>query len=86
MASFWDKIYQDSFFGQKPSKFALLCYNDYMRKTNVKKMSELGCGQGRNTIFFTSKGIQLSALDYSKVAIDRLIKLADEKNLCLFLT
>jgi SAM-dependent methyltransferase len=52
-----------------------------MKNTNVKKMLELGCGQGRDTLFFASKGIELSALEHSKVAIDGLIKLAKEKNL-----
>jgi hypothetical protein len=55
MSSFWDRIYQtdNSFFGQEPSKFALSCYNEYMKKKNhVMKILELGCGQGR-----ASKGI-----------------------------
>jgi SAM-dependent methyltransferase len=83
MASFWDKIYQNdsTFFGEGPSKFALSCYIDFMENTNVKKMLELGCGQGRDTLFFASKGIDVSALDYSRVAIDGLIKVAKEKNL-----
>jgi SAM-dependent methyltransferase len=82
MTSFWDKIYQDdnSFFGEEPSKFALSCYSDYI-KTGVKRILELGCGQGRDILFFASQGIEVSALDYSKVAIDGLIKLAQEKNL-----
>jgi len=83
MASFWDKIYQDdnTFFGEEPSEFALSCYNDYMMKNNVKKILELGCGQGRDTLFFASKGIEVYALDCSRVAIEGLIKLAREKNL-----
>jgi len=44
-------------------------------------MLELGCGQGRDTLFFASKGIEVSALDYSSVAIDGLIELAKERNL-----
>lgn len=83
MSSFWDKIYRSdaSFFGEESSRFAVLCYDNYMRKSNVKKIMELGCGQGRDTLFFASKGIEVSALDYSKVAINGLIKLAKEKNL-----
>jgi len=52
-----------------------------MKKNNVKKILELGCGPGRDTVSFASKGIEVSALDYSNVAIDGLIKLAKEKNL-----
>ena len=84
MSSFWDTIYQtdNSFFGEEPSNFALSCYNEYMKKKNdVKKILELGCGQGRDTLFFASKDIDVTALDYSSVAIDGLIKHAKERNL-----
>jgi SAM-dependent methyltransferase len=82
MSSFWDRLYQtdNSFFGEDPSNFALSCYNEYMEKNNLKKILELGCGQGRDTLFFVSKGVEIAALDYSSVAIDRLIKRAKEMN------
>jgi tRNA G46 methylase TrmB len=65
MSSFWDRLYQrdNSFFGEEPSNFALSCYNKYMEKNNLRKMLELGCGQGRDTLFFASKGIEITALD-----------------------
>jgi 2-polyprenyl-3-methyl-5-hydroxy-6-metoxy-1,4-benzoquinol methylase len=84
MSSFWDRIYQTdiSFFGEKPSNFALSCYNEYMKKKNhVKKILELGCGQGRDTLFFASKGIDVTALDFSSIAIKGLIKHAKERSL-----
>ena len=59
MSSFWDRIYQtdNSLFGEEPSNFALSCYNEYMKKKNhVEKILELGCGQGRDTLFFCIKG------------------------------
>jgi SAM-dependent methyltransferase len=37
---------------------------------------ELGCGQGR-----ASKGIDVTALDFSNIAIEGLIKHAKERNL-----
>jgi SAM-dependent methyltransferase len=83
MSSFWDRICQtdNSFFGEEPSNFALSCYNEYMEKNNLKKILELGCGQGRDILFFASKGIEITALDYSSVAIDGLIKRVKERNL-----
>ena len=83
MSSFWDKLYQtdNSFFGEERSNFGLSCYNEYIEKKNSKKTLELGCGQGRDTLFFASKGIEITALDYSSVAIDGLIKRAKERNL-----
>lgn len=83
MSLFWDRLYEadNSFFGEEPSTFAISCYDEYLKKNNLKKMLELGCGQGRDTLFFASKGIDITALDYSGVAINRLIKRAKEMNL-----
>jgi SAM-dependent methyltransferase len=77
----WNTAYNNdaSFFGEAPSQFALSCY-DYIKTNNVKKMLELGCGQGRDTLFFASKGIEVKAVDYSPVGIERLQKLASEEN------
>jgi ubiquinone/menaquinone biosynthesis C-methylase UbiE len=34
-----------------------------MEKNILRKMLELGCGQGRDTLFFAYKGIEITALD-----------------------
>lgn len=82
VSELWDRAYSadGSFFGEEPSNFALLCYED-MRKSNVNKILELGCGQGRDSLFFASKGIEVTALDYSSVAIDTTRFCAKERNL-----
>jgi hypothetical protein len=68
-----NKVYKsdNSFFGEEPSNFALLCFN-HVKANNAKKILELGAGHGRDTIFFASNGIEVDALDYSSVAIDIL--------------
>jgi SAM-dependent methyltransferase len=79
----WNKVYKSDsiFFGQEPSNFALLCFNQ-MKTNNIKKVLELGSGHGRDTIFFASNGIEeVEALDYSVVAIDILNNIAKEKRL-----
>src|SRR5437870_5367254 len=84
MSSFWDRVYQtdNSYFGEEPSDFALFCYYEYMKKErHVQKILELGCGQGRDSLFFASKGINVTALDFSSIAIKGLIKRANEGNL-----
>lgn len=80
LSDIWNSAYNNntSFFGETPSKFALSCYD---KIKNVKKILELGCGQGRDTLFFASKGIEIDALDYSPVGIEQLQKLASERNL-----
>ena len=82
MSEVWNRIYKsdNTFFGEEPSNFALLCFND-MEAENVKKMLELGAGQGRDATFFASNAIEVQALDYSVVAIDMLNKIAKEKGL-----
>jgi SAM-dependent methyltransferase len=59
----------------------LSCYNEYMEKNNLKKMMELGCGQGRDSLFFASEGIDVTALDFSSIALEGLIKRVNERNL-----
>ncbi|MGC2428203.1 MAG: class I SAM-dependent methyltransferase [Nitrososphaeraceae archaeon] len=82
MSEVWNKIYEsdNAFFGEEPSSFALLCFND-MKTNNVKKVLELGSGHGRDTTFFASNAIEVHALDYSLVAIDILNKIAKERGL-----
>ena len=84
MSEVWNKVYNsdNTFFGEEPSNFALLCIN-HMKANNVKKVLELGAGHGRDTIFFASNGIEVEALDYSSAAIDILNKIAEEKRLSI---
>jgi ubiquinone/menaquinone biosynthesis C-methylase UbiE len=78
----WNKVYSNdsSFFGDEPSKFALMCYEDFV-KHKVKKILELGCGQGRDALFFASKGLEVYAIDSSAVAIENLRIKTKELNL-----
>jgi hypothetical protein len=50
MNKIWDNVYSNSlsFFGEEPSNFALTCYEDFV-KHKVKRIFELGCGQGRDS-------------------------------------
>ena len=82
MSEVWNKVYKsdNAFFGDEPSNFALLCFND-MKTNNVKKVLELGSGHGRDTTFFASNGIEVEALDYSVIAVEILDKITKEKRL-----
>ncbi|MGI8720390.1 MAG: class I SAM-dependent methyltransferase, partial [Nitrososphaeraceae archaeon] len=84
MSRIWDKVYSNdsAFFGEEPSKFAQKCYTDF-KKYHVKRLLELGCGQGRDTIFFASKGLDIHALDSSIIAIENLHKNFREKNISI---
>ena len=84
MSEVWNKVYQSdsTFFGEEPSNFALLCFN-HMKINNIKKVLELGAGHGRDSIFFTSNGLEVEALDYSAFAVELLNKTTKEKRLPL---
>jgi 2-polyprenyl-3-methyl-5-hydroxy-6-metoxy-1,4-benzoquinol methylase len=73
VSKIWDKVYTNdsAFFGEEPSDFAQKCYNDFKRY-DVSRLLELGCGQGRDTIFFASNGLDVYAIDCSKVAIENI--------------
>ena len=84
MSEIWNKVYSSdaSFFGDVPSNFGLNCHEE-SKKHGVKKLLELGCGQGRDTTFFASNDIDVVAIDSSRVAIDALSKITREKNLTI---
>jgi SAM-dependent methyltransferase len=84
MSEVWNKVYKSDhdFFGKEPSNFALLCFNHMKKTNNAKKvLLELGAGHGRDTIFFSSNGIKVEALDYSVTAVGILDNIAKEKRL-----
>ena len=54
-----------------------------IKKYGVKRILELGCGQGRDTIFFASNGFDVHAIDASKVAIENINQRKGQKNISL---
>ena len=62
MSEIWNRVYSGdpSFFGTEPSNFGLNCHEEF-KKHGLKKILELGCGQGRDTLYFVSKGIVVKA-------------------------
>jgi 2-polyprenyl-3-methyl-5-hydroxy-6-metoxy-1,4-benzoquinol methylase len=84
MSNIWDKIYSEDsgFFGEDPSDFAQRCFS-YFKEYGVKRILELGCGQGRDTIFFASNGFDVHAIDASKVAIENINQKIRQKNISL---
>ena len=87
MSKIWDKVYSNdsAFFGEEPSDFAQKCYSDFKRY-DVKRLLELGCGQGRDSVFFASNGLDVYAVDSSKVAIENINQKIRGKNISLHLS
>jgi SAM-dependent methyltransferase len=74
--AWWDERYQlsnDYFYSKEPSSF-LLGHFDLLPPG--AKILEVGCGEGRNSIALAKKGFQVTAADFSAVALERARKLA----------
>ncbi len=76
----WDGTYAmaEDFFGNDPSELALSA-TDLLKKEGCNKILEIGCGQGRDAIFFAGEGFEVWAVDYSQQAILQLAEKAEEE-------
>lgn len=80
---FWEESYKrtgsaDTFAGGKPSSELHGLVN---RLPQGAKVLDLGCGEGRNTLFLAENGLDVTAVDISEAGIAKLGHLADQKGL-----
>lgn len=80
--SYWDEYYKTQFGGgiTSPSLFAKAMLENYMVKGN--SLIELGCGNGRDSLYFAENGMNVTGIDASEVAIQKLQK--KNANHCIF--
>ena len=71
----WDNQFSNKkdMFGNSPS-IAAIKANSVFTNNKCTNLLELGAGQGRDTLFFLEKNYKISSLDYSKTAINQIIK------------
>lgn len=62
--------------------------NDFARRSfsqikdkNFKTLLDLGCGDGRDSLFFASEGLNVTSVDFSENEIKKLNELSKEKGL-----
>lgn len=71
---YWDRYYSDKIGNNKaitePSLFARAMFLKYMKVG--KSLIELGCGNGRDSLWFVSEGLNVTGIDASQVAIQEL--------------
>ncbi|MCF6276323.1 MAG: class I SAM-dependent methyltransferase [Candidatus Magasanikbacteria bacterium] len=67
---YWENIYKNGSIIKKPSLFAKFVLNKHI-KDNAS-LIELGCGNGRDAIFFASNNINVLAVDQCKNKISEL--------------
>jgi SAM-dependent methyltransferase len=78
---YWNNIYSiNDYFGTGPTILAKLAHN-ILQKHAFKSILELGCGQGRDCLFFAELNYDVVAIDISQNAIDFVKSLKNEKNL-----
>jgi SAM-dependent methyltransferase len=78
----WDSTYslEPSLYGDVPSYAAEMALRQFKAEES-REILELGCGHGRDTLFFAQRGLTVHAMDYSKTAIDALRRTAQELGL-----
>ncbi|MDA3838239.1 MAG: methyltransferase domain-containing protein [Candidatus Delongbacteria bacterium] len=68
---------KEFYWGKKPSP---ICYKvlDLLPPDKPLKLLDIGCGEGRNSIFFARNGYHVTAFDLSSAGVDKTNLLAEE--------
>jgi len=67
---YWDNLYlKKSYFGTGPTKLAKLA-EQFFQRVKKHNILEIGCGQGRDAIFFSQLGHNVKAFDISSNAVE----------------
>ncbi|WP_161846238.1 class I SAM-dependent methyltransferase [Pseudoflavonifractor sp. 524-17] len=75
---YWNDFYKNKFFMSEPTAFARTIL-PYLKPG--KKLIDVGCGNGRDSLFFYQSGINVLGIDASDVAIGQLQGKAKEGKL-----
>ena len=75
---FWDKRYSsiEFVYGTEPNIF----FKDELEKLNSGNILLLGEGEGRNAVYAAAEGWNVDAVDFSTIAKDKALKLAEENS------
>ena len=78
---FWDERYSsnDFVYGTKPNTF----FKDELDKLKTGNILLLGEGEGRNAIYAAVKGWNVDAVDFSIIAKEKALKLAEENSVSI---
>lgn len=70
-SEYWQKYYLCQKMPFRPTLFAQYCYDNRYVKTK-SRLIELGCGNGRDAVFFAGKDVFVTAIDQSSSEINFL--------------
>ena len=68
-SAYWNQYYKNRVCPEEPSAFAR--YVSTLVEPG-KRMVELGCGNGRDAVFFAARGLDVTAVDMSREAVAQL--------------
>ena len=78
---YWNDIYsKQNYFGTGPTILALEAH-ELIKNNSITNILELGCGQGRDSLFFANFGHNVIATDISENAINFVKKIKNEQNI-----
>jgi len=84
MSKYYDDRYGEnkSFWGKQPSSTARIFLQKFPPHEGQTLM-DIGCGEGRDSIFFARNGYQVTGFDFSAEGIKKSIAWAEELNLSI---
>ncbi|WP_037353022.1 adenylyl-sulfate kinase [Selenomonas sp. FC4001] len=87
--AYWNKIYSgNTIRNDIPSNFAKYVYENYISKRthrNTAELLEIGCGNGRDSLYFINEGLHVTGIDASECAIDKLNDITSTDTNALFI-
>lgn len=84
----WNERYAaeaDWFFGREPSELGRLTLHFWrlIRGEAGGRLLDLGCGEGRDSVFFAANGFQVSAVDLADAGVRKAARLAEQAGVAL---
>ena len=80
---YWNALYQTQHDILKPSSFAKMVRKKYAAP--MQSLLELGCGNGRDAVFFANEGVKVTAIDQCENAINAIKEHNQHLANCVFI-
>jgi tellurite methyltransferase len=80
----WDEKFSEKqdewFFGREPTELARLTASYWKLEHGARpaRVLDIGCGEGRDTVFFTQRGFEVTGVDGSESAMGKARRLAQD--------
>src|SRR2546426_2189370 len=80
----WDAEYSNPIIpgsNRRRPSHALMFFEELLNLKSVRSALDVGCGNGRNSVYLASFGATVEAIDFSSVALNAAKSLATERDL-----